>query len=247
MMDAAADTIAKTPDATLMGMVSLSVRRLAALLLLPGMCGAAARAAEVVTLRNGFSITCERHEALSPDVTRLHLRADNFMDVAASSITSVEAAPDAPASAPVKAEPHEQTGTATILADSGARHNVNVALLASVVQAESGGNTKAVSRTGARGLMQLMQGTANQLNVKDSFDAASNVNGGSAYLDQLLTRYHDDLALALAAYNAGPGAVDRYHGIPPYRETRAYVARVIREFNRRVAEQARAVSATVVR
>lgn len=228
-----------------MGMASLSVRRIAALLLLPGMCGAAARAAEVVTLRNGFSITCERHEALSTDVTRLYLRADNFMDVAASSITSVEAAPDV--SAPIKAETHEPVGTATILADSGARHNVNVALLASVVQAESGGNTKAVSRTGARGLMQLMPGTANQLNVKDSFDAASNVNGGSAYLDQLLTRYHDNLALALAAYNAGPGAVDRYHGIPPYRETRAYVARVIREFNRRVAEQARAVSATVVR
>lgn len=240
-----ADTIRKTPDATLMGMASLSVRRIAALLLLPGMCAAAARAAEVVTLRNGFSITCERHEALSTDVTRLYLRADNFMDVAASSITSVEAAPDV--SAPIKAETHEPVGTATILADSGARHNVNVALLASVVQAESGGNTKAVSRTGARGLMQLMPGTANQLNVKDSFDAASNVNGGSAYLDQLLTRYHDNLALALAAYNAGPGAVDRYHGIPPYRETRAYVARVIREFNRRVAEQARAVPATVVR
>nr|WP_083343635.1 lytic transglycosylase domain-containing protein [Terriglobus roseus] len=209
------------------------------------MCVAAAHAAEVVTLRNGFSITCERHEALSTDITRLYLRADNFMDVAASSITSVEAAPDVPA--PVKAEAHEPAGTAIILADSGARHNVNVALLASVVQAESGGNTKAVSRTGARGLMQLMPGTANQLNVKDSFDPASNVNGGSAYLDQLLTRYHDNLALALAAYNAGPGAVDRYHGIPPYRETRAYVARVIREFNRRVAEQARAVSATVVR
>lgn len=238
------DAIRKTPDATLKGMASLSVRRIAALLLLPGMCGASARAAEVVTLRNGFTVTCERHEALSTDITRLYLHADNFMDVAASSIASVEMAPDAPA--PVKTESHEPTGTPTILADSGARHNVNVALLASVVQAESGGNTKAVSRTGARGLMQLMPGTATQLNVKDSFDAASNVNGGSAYLDQLLTRYHDNLALALAAYNAGPGAVDRYHGIPPYRETRAYVARVIREFNRRVAEQARAVPATVV-
>jgi soluble lytic murein transglycosylase-like protein len=70
--------------------------------------------------------------------------------------------------------------------------------------------------------------------VQDSFQPDENVRGGSAYLDALLTQYHDNLALALAAYNAGPEAVDKYHGIPPYRETRAYVARVIHEFNRRV-------------
>ncbi len=69
--------------------------------------------------------------------------------------------------------------------------------------------------------------------VQDAFIAGQNVEGGTKYLDQLLTRYHDNIALALAAYNAGPGAVDKYRGIPPFRETRAYVARVIREFNRR--------------
>ncbi len=106
-------------------------------------------------------------------------------------------------------------------------------LLASVVRAESGGNILAVSRTGAQGLMQLMPGTAAELGVADSFRADQNINGGTAYLDALLLRYHDHLALALAAYNAGPAAVDKYHGVPPYRETRAYVARVIREFNRR--------------
>jgi soluble lytic murein transglycosylase-like protein len=79
-----------------------------------------------------------------------------------------------------------------------------------------------------------MPGTATELGVQDSFKPDQNVRGGSAYLDALLTRYHDKLALALAAYNAGPAAVDKYHGIPPYSETHAYIARVIHEFNRRV-------------
>jgi soluble lytic murein transglycosylase-like protein len=120
-----------------------------------------------------------------------------------------------------------------MIARAGAHHNLDVDLLASVVRAESGGNIHAVSRTGAQGLMQLMPGTAAQLGVTDSFRPDENINGGTAYLDALLLRYHDRLALALAAYNAGPAAVDKYHGIPPYRETQVYVARVIREFNRR--------------
>lgn len=226
-------------------MVSPFAKAMITACLMLGTLAPVARAAEVVTLRNGFTVTCQRRETLSPDTVRLYLHADSYMDVATSAIVSVETVADAPAPAP-SAQP-APANTGSIFADSGARHNVNVDLLASVVKAESGGNAHAVSRTGARGLMQLMPGTAAQLNVQDSFDPASNVNGGSAYLDQLLTRYHENLALALAAYNAGPAAVDRYHGVPPYRETRAYVARVIREFNRRVAEQARAASATVVR
>ena len=120
-----------------------------------------------------------------------------------------------------------------LIARAGADHNLDVDLLASVVRAESGGNIHAVSHAGAQGLMQLMPGTAAQLGVTDSFRADQNINGGTAYLDELLVKYHDRLALALAAYNAGPAAVDKYHGVPPYRETQIYVARVIREFNRR--------------
>jgi soluble lytic murein transglycosylase-like protein len=120
-----------------------------------------------------------------------------------------------------------------LLARAGQAHNIDADLLASVVHAESNGNPRAVSRAGARGLMQLMPATAANLGVQNSFAPEQNVSGGTAYLDQLLTRYHDNLVLALAAYNAGPEAVDRYRGIPPYAETRAYVARIVREFNRR--------------
>jgi soluble lytic murein transglycosylase-like protein len=125
------------------------------------------------------------------------------------------------------------TDVRSLLSHAGEQHDIDVELLASVVHAESAGRTNAVSRTGAQGLMQLMPGTARNLGVKDSFQPDQNINGGTAYLDALLTRYHDNLALALAAYNAGPAAVDKYRGIPPYRETRAYVARVMTEFKRR--------------
>ena len=121
-----------------------------------------------------------------------------------------------------------------MLARAGRSHNLDVDLLASIVHAESGGNPRAVSRAGARGLMQLMPSTAAALGVQNSFQPQQNVGGGSAYLDTMLTRYSGNLAMALAAYNAGPLAVDRYRGVPPYPETRTYVARVIHEFNRRV-------------
>ncbi len=201
-----------------------------------------ARAAERVTLRNGFEFDCVRRVA-EGDRVRLYFSGagENYLEVAADAVVRVEVVPDAPVvSAPVG--PIEAVTSALqptleelheMLARAGAAHHIDVDLLASVVHAESGGQVKAVSRTGARGLMQLMPGTASELGVKDAFVADQNVEGGTKYLDALLTRYHDNIALALAAYNAGPGAVDKYHGVPPFRETRAYVSRVIREFNRR--------------
>jgi soluble lytic murein transglycosylase-like protein len=127
-----------------------------------------------------------------------------------------------------------------MLTKAGTAYNLDTDLLASVVRQESGGHSRAVSRAGAQGLMQLMPGTASELGVTNSFAPGDNIQGGTAYLDTLLKRYKDNLALALAAYNAGPAAVDRWHGIPPYRETQAYVARVIREYNRRYALRHRA-------
>jgi len=217
-------------------------------------CALTARAAERITLRNGFEMSCSHHIVADSRV-RLYLSpgTDNYIEVAPGDIAKVESVPDPPVAPhePATIPPPQNTshtpggaqgGEARLssadlgemLANAGHAHNLDVDLLASVVKAESGGNVHAISRTGARGLMQLMPGTAAELGVADSFRPDQNVRGGSTYLDSLLTRYHDNLALALAAYNAGPAAVDKYHGIPPYRETKLYVARVIHEFNRRV-------------
>ncbi len=200
------------------------------------------RTAEHVTLTNGFDLICD-HREQDGDRVRLYMEpgSPNFMEVAAAEVASVEAvtlpAPAAKASgatAHLLAASHADLTPAELhelLSSAGSHHNLDVNLLASLVRAESGGHTQAVSRAGAQGLMQLMPKTAAQLGVDDSFRADENVAGGAAYLDSLLTRYHENLALALAAYNAGPAAVDRWHGVPPYRETRLYVARVIRDFN----------------
>jgi soluble lytic murein transglycosylase-like protein len=224
-----------------------TIRALFATLAALAVLGSSARAAELFTLRNGFEIRCDHH-AQAEERTRLFLAPgeDNYIEFRPEEIAAVKTVPDLPVppeskpsatAASAKAGADGRLSTADLgemLTKAGHEHNVDVDLLASLVKAESGGNAHAVSRTGARGLMQLMPGTARGLGVEDSFKPDQNVRGGSAYLDSLLTRYHDSMALALAAYNAGPQAVDRYNGIPPYRETRAYVARVIHEFNRRV-------------
>jgi hypothetical protein len=103
---------------------------------------------------------------------------------------------------------------------------VNEAFLRAIIHAESAFNPHALSLKGAQGLMQLMPGTASDMGVLDAFDAEQNIRGGARYLSQLLQAFKGDEQLAAAAYNAGPGAVQRYHGVPPYAETRVYVQRV---------------------
>jgi hypothetical protein len=199
------------------------------------------RAAEQITLNNGMMMRCDHHAEVDGHV-RLFLSTgeDSYIEFAPGQIAAVEIVPDPPAPVVEVTPPPQPAAKLTtsdlgeMLSRAGQAHNIDVDLLASVVKAESNGNPRAVSRAGAQGLMQLMPGTASELGVSNSFAPEQNVRGGSAYLDQLLAHYHDNLALALAAYNAGPAAVDKYHGIPPYHETRAYVARVIHEFNRRV-------------
>jgi soluble lytic murein transglycosylase-like protein len=109
---------------------------------------------------------------------------------------------------------------------ASSRNGVDPGLVNAVVMAESAGNPGAVSRAGAEGLMQLMPDTAASCGV-NPFDPAANVECGTRYLHSLLQRYDNNVELAVAAYNAGPGAVDQYHGVPPYAETREYVTRVL--------------------
>ena len=211
---------------------------------------AGAHAAERITLRNGFALLCDHREALDEEHVRLYLDpgSGSYMDVPVASIAAAEPEPvSAVAAASTPAATHTLPSLQPrarnsaidglqidrLIQAEGQMRRLNVDLLRSVVNAESGGHVHAVSRAGAQGLMQLMPATARSLGVADSFAPDQNLRGGTGYLDLLLRRYHDDLSLALAAYNAGPAAVDKYHGMPPYRETQLYVARIIREFNRR--------------
>jgi membrane-bound lytic murein transglycosylase MltF len=117
------------------------------------------------------------------------------------------------------------------LAEAAARrHGLDPALVLAVVQVESGFRPDAVSPKGARGLMQLMPGTAADLGVEDAFDPEQNLDGGTRHLVGLIARYGGDVKRALAAYNAGEGAVERHRGVPPYGETRAYVRNVLRRY-----------------
>jgi soluble lytic murein transglycosylase-like protein len=121
---------------------------------------------------------------------------------------------------------------AQMIREVSARYRVDPALVRAVIQTESNWNSNAVSRTGALGLMQLIPGTAHQLGVSNAFDPKQNLDGGVRYLHTLLERYNGDLDKALAAYNAGPGAVDRAGGIPRIRETRNYVQKVTESYFR---------------
>jgi hypothetical protein len=209
-----------------------------------------ATAAELAILRNGFSIRHE-HRLVMGTNTRLFLTADDasFTDVPTDEITGFEKDLSLPVHEALPASstaPSEslKSGSAKaalplnqVVDIASAEYHLDPDLVNSVIHAESGFNAHAISPKGARGLMQLMPGTASQLGVNDSFDPQSNVTGGSRYLRELLERYDFDLVKALAAYNAGPERVEQYRGVPPFRETRAYVARIVHEYNKKKIAQ----------
>jgi hypothetical protein len=212
-------------------------------------------AADSAVLRNGFSIRHERRQVIG-DITRLYVDGDNssFVDIPTAEIDHFETLPDEPApektASQINLRPSaEELGRPVDLNEvvnaASGTYKLDPDLVNSVIRAESGFNVRAVSPKGAQGLMQLMPKTASDLGVQNPFDPQANVEGGTRYLRELLERYDFDLIKALAAYNAGPQRVEQYGGVPPYYETKAYVARIVRDFNqKKLAAKAAEKSAT---
>jgi soluble lytic murein transglycosylase-like protein len=238
----------------------MSLNKSFGIVLLLGAASVVASATDVATLRNGFTI---RHESRAPlgETTRLFLTADgsSFVDVPTGEIVQIErdsspvptpeksaetVAPTPAGNGPLlrtsstptaASQPVDVTQVVNAASD---RYRLDPDLVNSVIRAESGFKVHAISPKGAQGLMQLMPGTASKLGVPNAFDPEANVDGGTRYLRELLELYNFDLIKALAAYNAGPHRVEQYGGVPPYRETRKYVASIVRDFNRKkIAEQ----------
>ncbi|HXH50699.1 MAG TPA: lytic transglycosylase domain-containing protein [Terriglobia bacterium] len=202
---------------------------------------------QVAVLVNRFTIQYSRRETVDA-VTRLWLcgvgGVTGYLEVPRQQIERFEhgeapfpLASDSPPAAQAREKPAVGNSIENLIRNVALRHQVDPDFVASVVKAESGFNPRAVSAKGAQGLMQLMPQTAEKLGVENAFDPTANVEAGTKYLRQLLELYGGDAAKALAAYNAGPQTVKQYGGIPPYRETRAYVVRIIRDFNAKKLEQ----------
>ena len=197
---------------------------------IPAFCG------ESAVLATGFRIHAQSHE-LAGDIVRLHTDSGDI-ELPASTVSRFEVddyVPPPVVTPPVAVlVPQPPPDTKTLVNMAADAAGIPRALVHSVVRAESGYRADAVSPKGAIGLMQLMPGTAASLNA-DPHDPAQNVAAGAMYLRELLLKYQNSdhqVSQALAAYNAGPGAVDKYKGVPPYAETRAYVQRVISRYNK---------------
>jgi len=215
-------------------------------------------AGDVAVLKNGFSIRHERRQVIG-NVTRLFVDVDesSFVDVSTAEIDHFEAeeppSSNAGSSSPLLVSEraglaaggfpgHPQSTLNDVVNEASGRYRLDPDLVNSVIKAESAFNPRAVSPKGAQGLMQLMPGTASALGVPNAFDPRANVEGGTKYLRELLERYNFDLVKALAAYNAGPERVERFGGVPPYYETRTYVARVVKDFNKKKDAQQKAAA-----
>ena len=204
------------------------LERLAALLAIAGSCWAG----ESAVLKTGFRIHVDRHET-DGRVVRLYANG-GVMEFAAWRVAGFE--PDEEVAKPAELLAPIPPSAEELVTAAANRHGLPADFVRSVVAAESGFRANAVSSKGAIGLMQLMPATAREYGA-DPHDLQQNVEAGTQYLRDLLWKYRNDknqVSRALAAYNAGPGAVDRYHGIPPYRETLAYVERVLRKYQQRL-------------
>ncbi|MCM2256601.1 MAG: lytic transglycosylase domain-containing protein [Vicinamibacteria bacterium] len=206
--------------------------RFAPLLLLAALVSLPA-GAEIAVLVHGGMLKVDAVERRGEQV-RLVLRGGGEVELPAGELRGVvpDEIVEEIAAAEAQPGPHDPRALATEVAR---RHGLDPALVLAVMGVESAFRPDAVSHKGAQGLMQLMPGTAKELGVADPLDPAQNVDGGARYLRDLLARYEGDVEMALAAYNAGPGAVARHGGIPPYRETRDYVRKVLERYKREAA------------
>ena len=188
-------------------------------------------AGEYVELASGATLHIDRHET-DGSVVRL-ITGGGSIEMSASQVRRFESDGNSPASAepaqPAAGQP--SPSGPEIIRKAALDSGLPEALLHSVIAAESGYRPRVVSPKGAIGLMQLMPGTARERGV-DPYDPAQNVQAGAQYLRELLLKYRNQAHLALAAYNAGPAAVDKYGTVPPYRETRDYVSRVISRYQK---------------
>jgi soluble lytic murein transglycosylase-like protein len=198
-------------------------------------CAYPAFAGEYAILSSGLRIRADRHE-LSGETVRLFTN-NGVTELPASVIASFEAedwveppAPPAPPPAPAPAPKQKPPADPkALIRDAAARHGLPSNFVASVAAVESAYRQDAISPKGATGVMQLMPDTAKKLDA-DPTDLEQNIDAGTRLLRELLNKYDGDVAKALAAYNAGPGAVEKYQGVPPYRETQNYVNRVIEKY-----------------
>jgi soluble lytic murein transglycosylase-like protein len=210
------------------------VSRLAGTLLLVGATGVTPARAEIVYLTSGRTLSV-RASAVDQDTVRLTLRSGG--QIVCSRALVARIVPDEvpypePETTPVKAP--AVAGNARFretIAAAAATYGVDPDLVRAVIEVESSYEPRAVSAKGAMGLMQLMPATARQYGLTDPFDPSANIDAGTRHLKTLLDRY--DVSLALAAYNAGEATVARFGGVPPYRETRDYVGRVMARLPRR--------------
>lgn len=158
--------------------------------------------------------------------------------IPASQVAGIEPEEVFAAPAPAATSDAAATPYTKLIHDASKRYGVDANLVLSVIAAESNFNPKAVSRRNAGGLMQLLPQTASRLGVRNVFDPGQNIDAGTRYLKELLTRYDNNLALALAAYNAGPQNVQRYGRVPPFSETVRYVRRIQKEYTHRQSMRA---------
>jgi soluble lytic murein transglycosylase-like protein len=201
--------------------------------LLLGFLAAPALRAEYVVLRSGQRLTVTGYQLIG-DKYRLQMNG-GFVEVPSADVVAIEPeerfTPIVVLVQPAALGQNVKFGE--FIQSAATRFHVDADLISSVIAIESNFNPKAVSRRNARGLMQLIPGTANRLGVRNVFDPAENIDAGTRYLGELLHRYDNDLILALAAYNAGPEQVQKYGRVPPFAETQSYVRKVKHTYDQR--------------